>query len=207
MKTVVLLSGGIDSTVALAHVIDKGHECALAISFDYGQNHQREINHAATIAAIYNCPHIVINLRSAFPQKTALTGNGDIPERHADSVDATFVPGRNLTMIAAAVGIGAQLKARAVVIGANADDNAGYPDCRPAFIASIDNTARKATDGRIGIWAPLLRMNKTQIVQQGFDLKVPLHLTYSCYRGAKRPCFRCGACESRFNALREAAKP
>jgi 7-cyano-7-deazaguanine synthase len=201
VKTVVLLSGGLDSTVALAYVIETGDQAAMALSFDYGQTHRRELNHAELIADYYDVNHRVIDLRAALKSPSALTGIGEIPDGHADDVDATFVPGRNLTMIAVGIGIAAGLDASTVVIGANADDQAGFPDCRPEFITSVDNTARTSTGGKVGVWAPLLSMTKVDIVNLGRDLGVPFDLTYSCYRGGIKPCNRCGACESRNGAL------
>lgn len=202
MNTVVLLSGGIDSAVALALVIANDNHAAMALSFDYGQTHARELDSARQIAEHYDIAHRIIDLRAALPNRSALTGGtGDIPETHATEIDATYVPGRNLTMLAVGVGIAAGLHASAVVIGANADDHAGYPDCRPDFIASVDTTARQSTDGTVGVWAPLIRMTKTDIVSLGISLEVPLDMTWSCYRGGAEPCGRCGACESRDAAM------
>lgn len=203
MNVIVLLSGGLDSTVALAHAIRSDDNNAMAVSFNYGQTHLRELDAAADIADHYDAHHQIIDLRAALPQPSALTtrGSADIPETHATAIDATYVPGRNLVMLAVAIGIAAGNGAGAVVIGANADDHAGYPDCRPEFIDSVDRTARASTDGKVGVWAPLLRMTKRDIVTMGRELDVPMHLTYSCYRGGINPCDRCGACESRNQAM------
>lgn len=201
MNVVVLLSGGIDSTVALAMVTANDNHAAMALSFNYGQTHVRELDAAAQIADHYDVHHRVIDLRAALSTPCALTGNGHIPDTHATAVDATYVPGRNLVMLAVAVGVATGLGAGAVIIGANADDHAGYPDCRPEFIDSVDQTARTSTDGKVGVSAPLVRMTKRDIVAFGRQLEVPLHLTYSCYRGGIDPCNRCGACESRNEAM------
>lgn len=202
MNLIVLLSGGIDSTVALAMMTANDNHAAMAVSFDYGQTHRRELDAAQAIAEHYDVYHRIVDVRAALPSTSVLTGGtGDIPETHATTVDATLVPGRNLLMISVGVAIAAGLNAGAVVIGANADDHAGYPDCRPEFIDSVDATARTSTGGQVGVWAPLLRMTKRDIVQLGYELEVPLHLTYSCYRGGINPCNRCGACESRNEAV------
>lgn len=203
MNVVVLLSGGIDSTVALAHTIRSDDNSAMAVSFDYGQTHRRELQAAEKIAEHYDVFHKIIDIRSSIPRTSALTGSSDIPETHATVVDATCVPGRNLVMLSISIAHAASVNAQAVVIGANADDRAGYPDCRPDFINSIDKTSRICTEGAVGVWAPLLRMTKTEIVKTGIDLDAPLHLTYSCYRGTTEPCDRCGACQSRNEAIRE----
>lgn len=203
MNTVVLLSGGIDSTVALATVTANDNHAAMALSFDYGQLHaERELAAAAAVAEHYDIHHRIIDLRAALPQRCTLTGGaGDLPETHATDIDATYVPGRNLTMLAVGVALAAGVGAGAVVIGANADDRAGYPDCRAEFITSANTTARQSTNGAVGIWAPLIRMSKSEIVAAGRHLDAPLEMTWSCYRGGIEPCGRCGACDSRNSAL------
>lgn len=202
MKSVVLLSGGIDSTVALAISLRDGVDCGLAVTFNYGQAHWwRESTAASAVADHYGVPADVFDIRELLPATSALTGTGQIPAGHAKQVDATFVPGRNLVMLSVGVSIAASVGAGIVIIGANAADDAGYPDCRPAFINAIDETARQATDHQIGVWAPLLRMSKRQVVDNGVWLDAPLHLTWSCYRGGDNPCNQCGACESRNEAM------
>jgi 7-cyano-7-deazaguanine synthase len=193
VKAVVLLSGGLDSTVALAHLLAaKDAECALALSFDYGQTHVRELRAASAIADYYGVRHEIQNIEIA---PCPLTGVGEIPHGHAEAPDATFVPGRNLVMLASAVATAQQLCAGAVMVGANADDNAGYPDCRPAFLHRLDEATRAGYG--IGVWAPFVRMTKEQIVDLGRALEAPIELTWSCYRGGDEPCGTCGACVTR----------
>lgn len=195
MKSVVLLSGGIDSTVALA----MSEHAELALSFNYGQTHaNRELDSARAVAKHYDIEHHVIDLRHALDTPSALTNHGAIPEAHADEPDATFVPGRNLVLIAVATAWANAWGYQTVVIGANADDRAGYPDCRPAFISHIDDAARAGYG--VGLWAPLLKMNKREIVRLGHSIDAPLDLTWSCYRGGRLPCHRCGACQQREEA-------
>lgn len=203
MKTIVLLSGGIDSTVALAISQANNHHVVLCLSFNYGQTHaDQELAAAAAVADYYQLEHCVIDIRSALPSPSALTTDAhNIPETHARQPDATVVPGRNLVMLSIGVGIAAARQAGSIIIGANRDDHHGYPDCRPSFIASIDHTARQCTEGLVGVWAPLVRMTKQQIVEAGRQLRAPLHMTYSCYRGGPEPCNRCGACQSRNEAM------
>ena len=195
MKTVVLLSGGVDSTVALARALADGDD-AMALSFNYGQIHKRELAAAEAVAAHYGVHHRVIDLSAALPHGSALTGLGLIPETHATAPDATLVPGRNIVMLAVGIGIAEGSGGGAVVIGANADDRAGYPDCRSEFFTAIDHATRRSTDGRVCVWAPLIRMSKADIFALGHQLGAPLDLTWSCYRGGDAPCGRCGACES-----------
>lgn len=187
----ILLSGGVDSTVAAAITKPK-----LGLTFNYGQTHAtKEIAASRMVAKHYNIEHHVIDLRHVLDTPSALTNHGDIPETHAEEPDATFVPGRNLVLIAVATAWANAWGYDSVVVGANADDNGGYPDCRPNFFEPLDQATRSAYG--VAIWSPLLRMNKKQIVQKGLALEAPLDITWSCYRGGSVPCGRCGACESR----------
>lgn len=189
MKSLILLSGGVDSTVALAHT-----NAELALSVNYGQTHRRELSAAAAVAKHYGVEHHEVNVADALDIPCALTGHGHIPEGHAEAPDATFVPGRNLMLIALATAWANAWGYGAVVIGANADDNAGYPDCRPAFLERLGD-ATQAGYG-VTVWAPLVRMTKRQVIEYGRELGVPFDLTWSCYRGGAEQCGRCGACES-----------
>lgn len=186
MKSIVLLSGGVDSAVALAHT-----KPDLAVSFDYGQTHAKELSAAQQIAEHYGVKHQTHTIR--LPE-CPLTGHGDIPEGHAETPDNSFVPGRNIVFIANAVAIAQANGCDTVIVGANADDNAGYPDCRPAFIHNLDEATRSGYG--VAVWAPLVRMTKRQIIAHAQQLDVPLHLTWSCYRGGEQPCNQCGACQS-----------
>lgn len=195
MNVVVLLSGGIDSTVALAHSIAKGHRCH-AITFNYGQTHQKEIESATTIATHYKIPQTTIDLTHLFKPKSAITGHAPIPDTHANQLDATYVPARNLLMLAVAAAHAENTGGTAVVIGANAADQNAYPDCRPAFLAAMDEATRFGTLNHVGVWMPLISMNKKQLITYGSRLQAPLHLTWSCYRSGDNQCGHCGACEA-----------
>ena len=199
MKAVLLLSGGIDSTVALASALSDGIDVR-AVSFDYGQTHVRELVSAAAVADHYGISRTVIDLRGIFGSSSALTSGQEIPETHASGPDATVVPGRNLVMLSVALSIAEQDGAALVIIGANADDNLGYRDCRPDFISAVDNVARLGTGNRLRVYAPFVAMTKREVIAKGAGLDAPLDLTWSCYRGNAEPCERCGACE----AIREA---
>ena len=194
MKSLVLLSGGIDSTVAMVQT-----GASLALSVNYGQTHRRELAAAAAVARHYDIEHHELDIAAALDIPCALTGRGQIPEKHAEQPDATFVPGRNLMLIGIATAWANAWGYGAVVIGANADDNAGYPDCRPQFIQQVSEATR--TGYRVAIWSPLVRMTKRQVVERGRELGVPFDLTWSCYRSGVDPCGRCGACESRDGAM------
>ena len=194
MKSLVLLSGGIDSAVAMVQT-----GASLALSVNYGQTHRRELDAARAVAKHYGIEHHELGYAAALDLPSALTGHGAIPEGHAEAPDATFVPGRNLLLIALATAWANAWGYGAVVIGANADDNAGYPDCRPRFLESLSDATQSGYG--VAIWSPLVRMTKRQVVERGRELGVPFDLTWSCYRSGVDPCGRCGACESRDEAM------
>jgi 7-cyano-7-deazaguanine synthase len=200
VKTVVLLSGGLDSAVALAGCYEEGLVDIHTLTVDYGQRHVREIDAARALAKHYKVPHAYIEIDPILFSGSALTGGADVPEGHADEPDATFVPGRNTVLIALATAYAESIGAGNIVIGANADDAGGYPDCRRKFIESYRDTISVGTDGKVWLHAPLLSMSKAEIVFESRRLGVPVNLTWSCYRGGETPCGRCGACMSLMEA-------
>lgn len=177
MKTVVLLSGGIDSTVLLG-LRSSTDEC-LALTFDYGQTHSREIEAAAAVAVHYEVEHQIAKL--PWLDGAAIS--------HSDAV----VPGRNFAMLATASVIGLSWGASAVVFGANRDDIIGFQDCRPDFVEAMNDAAFRG--GCPGIYAPFIGMTKAEVIAYGHEISAPLHLTWSCYQGGDEPCGQCGACE------------
>lgn len=190
---VVLLSGGVDSATALALTLKKNGD-ADTITVDYGQTHRRELQAAAAIADHYNVRNTVITLAGLWFD-SALTGLADIPTTHADQPDATYVPGRNTILIALAASRAESIGANRVVLGCNKDDAAGYPDCRREYLEAYRDVLIAGTVNHVWVTAPLLHMTKKQVIAIAQELKVPLDLTYSCYRGQEQPCGRCGACE------------
>lgn len=199
MKTLVLLSGGVDSTVVLAEMLNDGYDCS-AVTFQYGQTHAREVDAAIVVADHYEVDHSVLELPQIFGS-SALLGDQDIPEGHADSPDATVVPARNLVLLSFAAALADAQGAGAVAFGANLDDAAGYPDCRPKFIESLRDSIIMGTQHHVWLCAPFLYLPKQRIVQRGRELGVPFELTWSCYRGGEQPCGRCGACVVRQEAM------
>ena len=196
---VVLLSGGIDSTVVLAMFKDRGYQCT-AVTFNYGQKHYREILAAGDIAIHYEVEHVVVSVPKLFGP-SALLGQKDMPVGHAESPDATVVPARNIVFLAMGAAIADARGASGLAFGANADDAAGYPDCRRGFIESMRDSIQVGTDHHVWLQAPLLSLNKSEIVQAGYDLDVPFDLTWSCYQGGEEPCGSCGACVSRAEGM------
>lgn len=192
MKSVVLLSGGVDSALLLAERSDD--DACIAVSFDYEQTHRRELQSARRFAAEYGVEHRIVGLSCFLP--SALTGLGAIPEGHAEQPDATVVPGRNMVMLSVGISIADAMGFDTVAIGCNADDAAGYPDCRQAFIATMHLAAQASTDGRVAVMAPYLSYTKRDVVAAARRLQVPLEWAWSCYRGGDIPCGQCGACAS-----------
>jgi len=213
MKAVVLLSGGLDSTVCMAVARDQGFE-AYPISFNYQQRHQREVECARRVADYYQVEkHLVIDTNMAAIGGSALTDpdlgvpDGDV-QRH--DIPLTYVPARNLIFLSYALGYAEVIGADHIFIGVNALDYSGYPDCRPEFIElfqQLANYSTKATaaDGRIiKIETPLLKLSKKEIVELGTRLRAPLELTTSCYRGGEAACGTCDSCLLRLKGFAEA---
>ncbi len=214
-KAVVLLSGGLDSTTALAIAHQAGFELH-ALSFDYGQRHQREVEAAEAIARYYHVQTqktITIDLR-AFGG-SALTADFDVPharslEKMSQEIPITYVPARNTIFLSFALAYAEVTGANDIYLGINAIDYSGYPDCRPEYLEAYErmaNLATKATtqDGRrFHIHAPLLYMNKADIIRRGVELGVPYELTWSCYEGGELACGTCDSCLLRLNGFAEA---
>ena len=214
MRAVVLLSGGLDSYTAAA--IAKDQRFALcALTIDYGQRHAREVEAARAIAralAVERHVELAIDLR-AFGG-SSLTSNEPVP--HGRDIDAagipsTYVPARNTIFLSLALGWAETLDARDIVIGVNALDYSGYPDCRPEFIAAFERVAdlgtRAGVEGsRFRIHAPLIAMSKAEIIRHGNTLGLDYGLTHSCYdpRPDGRPCGTCDSCVLRAKGFREA---
>ena len=211
-KAVVLLSGGLDSTVTLAIAIDEGMD-AEAVSFRYGQRHTKELDSAEAVCSHYGIKRKVIDIdmtsfRSALTDKSI-----DVPADRKGELDkeipSTYVPARNLIFMSIAVGICESSGAEAIYIGANAVDYSGYPDCRQEFFDSFAETLAKGTkagtEGKaIEIRTPIISLSKADIVRKGKELNAPLHLTWSCYKGGDKACGRCDSCRLRLKGFREA---
>lgn len=206
---VTTLSGGLDS-VTLAHALADEGAALVAVSFDYGQRHAKEIELAARCAARLGADHCVVDLRSvgALLTGSALTDPAiDVPEGHYTDVSmaATVVPNRNAIMLSVAVGVAVARGADAVATAVHAGDHPVYPDCRPAFIEAVEHEARVGNEGFISddfrVVAPYLHVTKDEIVRRGAALGVPFAETWSCYQGGERHCGRCGTCVERREAF------
>lgn len=209
-RALVLLSGGLDSTVCLGVALRDGHE-AWTLSFDYGQRHRAELGAAAAVADAYGIPasrRRVVDLAGLF-RGSALTGQAEVPldrtpAEMSQAVPVTYVPARNLVFLSIALAVAEPLGAADLFIGVNALDYSGYPDCRPEFIAAFEAAARLGTAGGARVHTPLVHLSKAQIARLGQGIGAPLHLTLSCYQGTVPACGRCDACLLRRKGFAEA---
>jgi 7-cyano-7-deazaguanine synthase len=214
-KAVVLLSGGLDSTVTLALAREEGYEL-FPFTFDYGQRHDRELESARKIEDFYGVEeHKILHIDLKQIGGSALTDkNIEIPEdrneeKIGDDVPVTYVPARNTILLAFAIGYAEAIGAEAVFIGANALDYSGYPDCRPEYFKAVQKVAELGTkiglEGKpIQIKYPLINMTKAEIVKEGLRLEAPLQLTWSCYKGGEKACGKCDSCILRLKGFKEA---
>jgi 7-cyano-7-deazaguanine synthase len=211
--SVVLLSGGLDSSTCLA-IVAKEPRRVEALTIVYGQKHAREVRAARAIAGYYRVRrHEVIELPLGRLLPSAITDRRlRIPNRgvRSGTIPSTYVPGRNLIFLAIALGYAESRGLDTIVIGANAVDYSGYPDCRPEFFRAFERTARLATKAgvrgraRFRVRTPLLRKSKAEIVRWGERLGVPWARTWSCYAGGIHPCGRCDSCRLRARGFRAA---
>lgn len=217
MKAVVLSSGGIDSTTALAMTRKEGYGI-YSLSFDYGQRHKHELKAAERVAAFFNVEkHLVVSLDMTAIGGSALTSDLQVPKgRDAGDMDAdipvTYVPARNTIFLAYAMAWAEVMSASRIVIGVNAVDYSGYPDCRPEYIQAFQTMANLATrssvrDGfKITIHTPLIDMSKAEIIRSGTAIGIDYGLTHSCYDPSPEglACGRCDSCILRRKGFQEA---
>ena len=216
-KSVALLSGGLDSCVALAIAIEESDVLA-CINVSYGQKHSREIFSADAIAKFYGIQLLPVSIESlgfilSDLHATALIDKSEaLPTNRRMSamtahVPRSYVPGRNTIMLALAQSIAEALNADNIYCGFNAVDFSGYCDCRPIFVAAWNHLAHYATqrgyeNRAIELKAPLVDWSKARVITEGLELKAPLHLTWSCYSGKEKPCGECDSCIIRYSAFK-----
>ncbi len=201
----VLLSGGLDSATALAWAGARGYEC-YALSVSYGQRHHAELDAAARVArALGARQHRLMQVDLGSLGGSALTDPAiAVPEQSSEGIPVTYVPARNTVLLSLALAWAEVLEAAHLVIGVNAVDYSGYPDCRPEFIAAFEKLARVATraavqGGAVEVHAPLLAWSKERIIREGLRLGVDFGMTVSCYQADAqgRACGRCDSCRLR----------
>ena len=200
-KAVILLSGGLDSTTVLAMAQNDGLEC-FTISFDYGQRHRAEIMASEKISNYYDVTeHRLIKIPLDRIGGSALTDLSiDVPNEETKGIPITYVPARNTIFLSFALAVAEVVNANKILIGINAVDYSGYPDCRPEFIKSFQELTSLATkqgvEGcSVSIDAPLMHLTKSEIISLGHSLGVDYSLTVSCY-SATNDGLACGKCDS-----------
>jgi 7-cyano-7-deazaguanine synthase len=212
---IALLSGGLDSATAAALALEAGNR-VIGLSFDYGQRHRRELQAAASVASALGLQeHHTIRVNLAAWGGSALTDPAlAIPTGGVEPgvIPSTYVPGRNTVFIAIGLSLAEARGAERLVLGVNAVDYSGYPDCRPDYLSAFQQLANLASKaGREGrgtqLWAPLVQWSKAQIVREALRLGVPIGTTWSCYSGGEQACGLCDSCRIRDAALIEAGRP
>ncbi|MBD2110159.1 7-cyano-7-deazaguanine synthase QueC [Nodosilinea sp. FACHB-13] len=213
-KAIVLLSGGLDSATAAAQAIADGYDL-VALSFNYGQRHQRELEAAKAVAKHFAiADHHFIDVDLAQWGASSLTDLAQplLQEGLDAGIPSTYVPGRNTVFIALALALAEAKGAEAIYLGINAVDYSGYPDCRPEYLAAFQQLAQLSSKAGLEghapkLVAPLVVDSKADIVRRAVALGVPIEQTWSCYQGGAEPCGRCDSCRIRDRALVEAGYP
>ena len=217
MKTIVLLSGGLDSSTALAIAVNEGYE-PYALSFRYGQRHKVELDAAKQIAKSFHTKeHIIVDIDLRQFGGSALTDNIDVPKDRSENqmgteIPITYVPARNTIFLSYALAWAEVLDCKHIHLGVNVLDYSGYPDCRPEYIGAFEKMANLATkasveeEEKLSIHTPLINLTKAEIIQKGIQFNVDYSLTSSCYDPSSdgKPCFQCDSCQLRVKGFSEA---
>lgn len=201
MKTVLIYSGGLDSTTLLYHLRELGHEVACLL-VNYGQRHAKELFHAEAICLELGVPYRIADLS---PISALLAGSSqtsaeiEVPEGHYadETMKLTVVPNRNMIMLSIAIGWALSLKFDAVAFGAHGGDHPIYHDCREVFASAMSVAAQLCDERPIFLLRPFVSWDKTTIVARGRELGVPFEKTWSCYKGGELHCGKCGTCIER----------
>lgn len=216
MKALVLSSGGVDSTTALAMAIEKyGKENVVALSVSYGQKHDKELRAAKAVAEYYGVEQLFLDLSLIFQYSNCSLlqqSDQEIPEEsYAQQIEktggttpvSTYVPFRNGLFLSAAASVALSKECSVIYYGAHADDAAGaaYPDCSQAFHDAMNQAIYEGSGKQLRIEAPFVGKTKADIVALGLKHHVPYQLTWSCYEGKEEPCGKCGTCIDRAKAF------
>ncbi len=204
--SILIYSGGMDSTTML---YDYKDAIALAVSFNYGSNHNaKELQCAALHCKRLGIRHIVINLdfMKQYFHSSLLSGAESIPEGHyaSENMRSTVVPFRNGIMIAIAAGLAEDNGLKRIMLANHSGDHAIYPDCRVDFVEAMNQSCQAGTYQHVELFTPYTQWTKTDIARRGKALGIDYAETWSCYKGGERPCGKCGTCVERREALREA---
>lgn len=216
-KAVVLLSGGVDSSTAAAIAKKEGFEL-YALTFRYGQRHEREIEAAKKVVAVLKVKeHLIVDFNLRAIGGSALTADIDVPKGRSTTeighgIPVTYVPARNTIFLSFALALAEKIKAEDLFFGANQLDYSGYPDCREEYIRAFEKMANLATKAgvegktKIKIRTPLIHMTKAEIIKKGLELGVDYSLTWSCYDPTPEglACGLCDSCQLRLKGFKEA---
>ena len=213
-KAIILFSGGLDSTTCLYWALAQGYTCE-ALTVSYGQRHVREVESARKITGRLGIKHHLIELDLPWLAHNCSLVNKEQPlpdiaveQIPQGGIPSTYVPGRNLMFLSIAGSLLDAVQAQAIIAGPNAVDFSGYPDCTPAFFKAAGEALCRGTkqgvQEGIEVLAPLMHLNKAEIVKLAARLKVPFELTWSCYAGGEKPCGHCDSCKLRAKGFEEA---
>jgi len=208
-STVIALSGGIDSCTLLSILIDDIYYQPInirCVGFEYGSKHNKyEIEAAKKIAKHFKVKYTLIDLRSVgkILNSNLLLSGGEIPEGHYndETMSQTVVPGRNMLFASVLAGYAESIGFNTIALGVHKGDESNYPDCRKEFIKALDSCIYLSTDKSVDVYAPLIDMDKTEIVENGLHLEAPYHLTRSCYKDQEISCGKCSTCVQRLEAF------
>ncbi|KAB2948435.1 MAG: succinoglycan biosynthesis regulator [Candidatus Methanoperedens nitroreducens] len=211
MKSIVLLSSGLDSTVAFKEAYDISDEI-LCVTFDYGQKaREREISFAKTICERYKAGHIVIELPWYRTFRGALTGGSALPEISEHELDDkeitkksaenVWVPARNVVFLSIGAALAENFKYDTIVTGFDVEEAATFPDNTIEFVKRFNKMLELGTLTKTSVYAPLISMNKSDIVKRGLEIGAPLEWSWSCYNGSEKPCGTCESCLRRKRAF------
>ena len=203
--SIIVLSGGLDSTTLLYEYQSR---IALAVSFDYGSNHnRRELAFAALHCERLGIKHLIIPLDfiHQYFHSSLLSGADAVPEGNYDdeNMRSTVVPFRNGIMLAVAAGLAEDNGLQQIMMANHAGDHAIYPDCRPAFVQAMDNAVQAGTYNGVRLFTPYTTLTNADIARRGKALGIDYSETWSCYKGGEHHCGKCGTCTERIEALRE----
>ena len=216
MKALVLSSGGVDSTTALALAVSRyGKDNVIALSVSYGQKHNKEIQAAKAVSAFYGVEQLFLDLSKIFQYSNCSLlqqSTEEIPEEsYAKQIEktegekpvSTYVPFRNGLFLSSAASIALSKDCSVILYGAHADDSAGfaYPDCSPMFNDAMNQAIFEGSGHQLKVEAPFVNMTKAEVVKMGLELNAPYELTWSCYEGKDEPCGKCGTCIDRAAAF------
>ncbi len=205
LRVVIVYSGGVDSSVLLHQMARDGHDVC-ALSMDYGQRHGRELTFASSMCRAMKIKHEVVDLNSInrLLQGNSLTSKKiSVPEGHysEETMKHTIVPNRNMIMLSIAAGWALSMGCHAVAYAAHGGDHAIYPDCRREFTEAMDRALQLADWKELRLLCPFVSWSKAEIVRLGQELGVPFEKTWSCYKGGRQHCGRCGTCVERREAF------